>query len=327
LRLSSPGPQLAERRTGNPDAYDQYLRGKHFYQLGNYDGLLAARDAYRRAIELDPNFGPAFAGLAMAEYLAVKDFSDTDQPDVIRRAMDHADHAVALAPALAEGYADRALLHYVQYDWDGARTDLQKALALDPSDVKANRRMVLLQLSLGNVVAALASQTHVVDLDPLDMDSVEILGMSYYYAGQGADARRTFARIRVFSPNYEGLSGNAGFSYLADRQPAAARRECEPHPDDTARACFAAAEHALGRDERARAILAELIEKHPRRACYVIAKAYGFSGDSALAFEWLNRAFSAQAKLLTNVKSEPAFRSLHGDARYLALLRKMKLPE
>jgi eukaryotic-like serine/threonine-protein kinase len=327
LRLPSPGPQLAERRTASPEAYDQYLRGKHFYQLGNYDGLLAARDAYRRAIELDPNFGPAFAGLANAEYLTVKDFSDTDQPDVIRRAMEHADHAVALAPALAEAYSGRALLRYVQHDWGGARGDLQKALALDPSDVKANRRMVLLQLSLGNVVAAVAAQRHVVDLDPLDMDSVEILGMSYYYAGQGADARRTFEKIAVFSPHYEGLSGNAGFSYLVDRQPAAARRECEPHPDDTARACLAAAEHALGHDERARAILADLIEKHPRRACYVIAKAYGFSGNSALAFEWLNRAFSAQAKLLTNVKSEPAFHALHGDPRYLALLRKMDLPE
>jgi eukaryotic-like serine/threonine-protein kinase len=327
LRLGSHGPQIAERRTASPEAYDQYLRAKHFYQLGDYDGLLAARDAFRRAIELDPNFGPAFAGLAMAEYLAVKDFSDTDQPDVIREAMDHANHAVALAPALAEAYSDRALLRYVQYDWAGARADLQRALALDPSDVKANRRMVLLQLSLGNVVAAVAAQRHVVDLDPLDMDSVEILGMSYYYAGQGADARRTFGKMRAFSPHYEGLSGNAGFSYLADRQPAAARSECEPHPDDTARACLAAAENALGHDERARAILADLIEKHPRRACYVIAKAYGFSGNSALAFEWLNRAFSAQAKLLTNVKSEPAFHALHGDPRYLALLHEMNLPE
>jgi serine/threonine protein kinase len=327
LRLNSPGPQLAERRTANPEAYDQYLRGKHLFQLGNYDGLMAARDAYRRAIQLDPNFGPAFAGLANVEYLTVKDFSDTDQPDVIRRAMEHADHAIALAPALAEAYSGRALLRYVQYDWGGARADLQKALALDPSDVKANRRMVLLQLSLGNVDAALATQRHVVDLDPLDMDSVEILGMSYYYAGHGADARRTFEKIRVFSPHYEGLSGNAGFSYLADREPAAASRECRPYSDDTARACLAAAEHALGHDQYSRAILAELIAKHPRRACYVIAKAYGFSGNSALTFEWLNRAFTAQAKLLTNVKAEPAFFALHGDSRYLALLRRMKLPE
>ena len=327
LRLSSPGPQIAERRTASPEAYDQYLRGKHLFQLGDYDGLLAARDAYRRAIELDPNFGPAFAGLANVEYLTVKDFSDTDQPDVIRQAMEHADHAVALAPALAEAYSERALLRLNQYDWAGAQADLQRALALDPSDVKANRRMVLLQLSLGNVVAALTAQRHVLDLDPLDMNSLEILGMSYYFAGQGAEARRTFEKVRVFSPNFEGLSGNAGFSYLADGQPAAARRECEPHPDDTARACLAAAEHALGQHERSQTILADLIEKHPRRACYVIAKSYGFSGNAALAFEWLNRAFSAQAKLLTDVKSEPAFRALHGDPRYLALLRKMNLPE
>jgi TolB-like protein/Flp pilus assembly protein TadD/predicted Ser/Thr protein kinase len=327
LRLSSPGPQIAERRTANPEAYDQYLRGKHLFQLGDYDGLLAARDAYRRAIELDPNFAPAFAGLANVEYLTVKDFSDTDQPDVIRRAMDYADHAVALAPALAEAYSERALLRLNQYDWAGAQADLQKALALDPNDVKANRRMVLVQLSLGNVVAALPAQLHVVDLDPLDMSSLEILGMSYYFADQGAEARRTFAKVRVFSPNFDGLSGNAGFSYLADGQASAARRECEPHLDDTARACLAAAEHALGHDERSQTILADLIANHPRRACYFIAKAYGFSGNSAFAFEWLDRAFSSQAKLLTDVKSEPAFRAWHGDPRYLALLRKMKLPE
>lgn len=327
LRLSPPGPQLAERRTANPQAYDQYLRGKHLFQLGNYAGLLAARDAYRRAIELDPNFGPAFAGLANAEYLAVKDYSDTEQPDVIRRAMAHADHAVVLGPALAEAYSGRALIRYAQYDWAGARADLKTALALDPNDVKANRRMVLLQLSLGNADAALAAQRHAVDLDPLDMDSVEILAMSYYYAGQGADARRTFEKMRVFSPDFEGLSGNTGFSYLADHQPAAAKLECEPHIDDTARACLAAAEHALGHDERSRTILEELILKHPRRASYVIAKAYGFSGNSGLAFDWLNRAFTARAKLLTNVKSEPAFFALRGDPQYLALLRKMKLPQ
>jgi TolB-like protein/Flp pilus assembly protein TadD len=327
LRLSSPGPQIAERRTANPDAYDQYLRGKHLFQLGDYDGLLAARDAYQRAIELDPNFGPAFADLAMVEYLAVKDYSDRDQPDVIHQAMDHADHAVALAPSLAEAYSDRALLRFAQYDWAGARADLQKALALDPNDVKANRRMVLLQLSLGNVVAALSAQQHVVDLDPLDMISLEILGMSYYFAGQGGDARRTFEKVRVFSPTFEGLSGNVGFSYVADGQPAAARHECELYPDDTARACLAAAEHALGHDERSRVILADLIERHPRRACYFIAKAYGFSGNSPLAFEWLNRAFSAQTKYLTDLKSEPAFRALHGDPRYLALLHKMNLPQ
>jgi serine/threonine protein kinase/TolB-like protein/Flp pilus assembly protein TadD len=327
LRLNSPAPQLAERRTANPEAYDQYLRGKHLFQLGDYDGLLAARDAYRRAIELDPNFGPAYAGLANVEYLTVKDYSDTDQPDVIHQAMDHADRAVALAPALAEAYSERALLRLNQYDWAAAETDLQRAIMLDPNDVKANRRMVLLQLSLGNVIAALPAQLHVVDLDPLDMNSLEILGMTYYFAGQGADARRTFEKVHVFSPNFDGLSGNAGFSYLAEGQAAAAKRECEPHADDAARACLAAAEHALGQDERSRAILADLIAKHPRRASYFIAKAYAFSGNSVLTFEWLDRAFSAQAKLLTDVKSEPAFRAWHGDPQYLAFLRKMKLPE
>jgi serine/threonine protein kinase/TolB-like protein/Flp pilus assembly protein TadD len=327
LRLGSAGPQIAERRTANPEAYDQYLRGKHLFELGDYDGLLAARAAYQRAIELDPNFGPAFAGLANVEYVTVKDFSDTEQPDDIRQALEHADHAVALAPSLAEAYSARALLRISQYDWAGARADIQQALALDPNDVKANRRMVLLQLSLGNVDAALLAQRHVVDLDPLDMISLEILGMTYYFAGQGAEARQTFEKVRVLSPNFAGLSGDAGFSYLADGQPAAAKRECEPRPDDTARACLAAAEHALGQNERSQAILADLIDKHSRRACYLIAKAYGFSGNSTLALEWLNRAFSAQAKLLSDVKSEPAFRALHGDPRYLALLRKMNLPE
>ena len=224
LHLNSSGPRLAERRTGNPEAYDQYLRGKHLFQLGDYEGLLAARDAYQRAIELDPGFGPAFAGLANVEYLIVKDFSDTDQPDVIRRAMEHADHAVVLAPALAETYSERALMRLNQYDWSGAWSDLQKALALDPNDVKGNRRMVLLQLALGNVDAALSAQRHVVDLDPLDMSSLEILGMSYYYAGQGTEARQTFEKVRVFSPKLRGLVGQSGI-LISRRQPT---RGCNP---------------------------------------------------------------------------------------------------
>lgn len=327
LRLNSPGAQIDERRTANTQAYDQYLRAKHLFQLGDYDDLLLARDAYRRSTGLDPNFGPGFAGLAVAEYLIVKDYSDRDQADAIRLALDHADHAVALAPALAETYSNRALLRLSQYDWPGAQADLDKALALDPNDVLAHRRLVLLQLALGKADSALAAQRRVVDLDPLDPISLEILGMSFYYADQGAAARRTFERVRALSPGFEGLAGKIGFTYLADGQAPAARSECDAQPDDTARACLSVAEHALGNEERSNSILAELIEKHPRRASYLIAKAYGFFGNSQPAFEWLDRAFREKAKALTDLQSEPAFRAWRGDPRYKALLRKMQLPE
>jgi tetratricopeptide (TPR) repeat protein len=187
--------------------------------------------------------------------------------------------------------------------------------------------MAMLQLTYGNVDAALAGLRHAVDLDPMEMNSVAILGLCYYFAGQGAAARRTLEEVRLFSPDYAGLAGNIGFSYLAEGQAEAARRECEAHPDDTARACLAAAEHALGHEQRSREIFADLIGKHPRRASYFIAKAYACTGNRSLALDWLDRSFDARANLLTDVKSEPAFRPLHGDPRYAALLRKMNLTE
>ena len=151
--------------------------------------------------------------------------------------------------------------------------------------------------------------------------------MSYYFAGQGAEARRTFEKVRVFSPNFEGLSGNSGFSYLAERQPAAAKRECESHATTLHVLVSPRRSMRSGMTDAHGPSSPTSLISHPRRASYVIAKAYGFSGNSALTFEWLDRAFDAQAKLLTDLKSEPAFRAFHGDPRYLALLRKMKLPE
>jgi adenylate cyclase len=127
IRLLPTEHIAATYRTGNIDAYNQYLLARQLYGLHSLDGYLRAAAAYRRAIELDRNFAAAYAGLSMADFWIGDQTGDFT---AYQPALAAADKAVALAPQAADGYTARAFLRsHLTQDWTGAQADLAKALA------------------------------------------------------------------------------------------------------------------------------------------------------------------------------------------------------
>ena len=90
---------------------------------------------------------------------------------------------------------------------------------------------------------------------------------------------------------------------------------------------IAMAEHTLGHAKESQQALDELIAKHAQEAAYQIAEGYAWRGDKDKAFEWLERAYQQRDGGLSQIKCDALLASLHGDARFAAMLRKMKLPE
>src|SRR6478736_4359111 len=127
-------------RTSNTEAYDQFLLGQNVIRHGRYDDYQRALAAFQRAVALDPDYGAAWAALALARS-AVADFAATSAAErsaAKLEALATADKAIALAPALADGYAIRAHLRRNQlWDWAGALEDLEHALTLEPSNTDA----------------------------------------------------------------------------------------------------------------------------------------------------------------------------------------------
>src|SRR5262249_25077251 len=137
LKLKLLAPPLAlERRTANSEAYNQYLLGKQFYHRNNLEDFGRAKQAFEKAVALDPGFAPAWAWLSMAaQWVADGAESQSSRREGLDRALAAANKAIALAPDLPEGYQAHGWLWFqVQHDFAGSRADFEKALALKPDD-------------------------------------------------------------------------------------------------------------------------------------------------------------------------------------------------
>src|SRR6185295_7183782 len=144
------------RRT-NVQAYEQYLRGRYFWSLRTPDGFRKALDYFQRAIEQDPNFAPAYAGLADTyALLGSMPYAVMPTSEASSRAKAAASHALTIDPTLAEAQVSLAFVTY-SFDWDWAEGErgFRRALDLDPNYVPAHYWYSLYLGQLGRLDEAL----------------------------------------------------------------------------------------------------------------------------------------------------------------------------
>jgi TolB-like protein/Flp pilus assembly protein TadD len=326
--LPGRGPASADRRPREPEAYRQYLLGRDYTRRGikEQDVRLAA-EAYEKAIALDAAYAPAWAGLSGA-LLVVSDYESTAAgiATARERSAAAAEKAVALDPGLPDGYLARAYIQQIlTWDFAGAQADIEKAHALAPGDVRANRDRGNILRVLGRPREAMPSLRKAVDLDPLDGVAWAMLGTALAAQGDTAGARAAFERARKTNP--DDLWNLLGELSLLEGQPAAALAAFERAPEEVWRTQgVALARHALGQREAAKAALDALTTRFADSWAYQIAGVHSFRGDRDAAFEWLDRAYRQHDGGLLHVKSDPLLSPLRGDPRYAALLEKMHLP-
>ena len=326
LKLA-PGQQaLSSHRTSNTEAYNEYLLGRQFFDRHDLDGIQRALVAYRRAVDLDPGYAAAYADLATSERAAAEMFGDAA---AARRALEAADKAVVLAPDQADGYEARGHIRAkVAWNWIGAQEDFEKALAIDPGNSMALRRYGGLLGTLGRLPEAIAMIKKASELDPLSSVTWSNLGMLLIGARQFSaadDAIRRALEIQPESPyglyllsTLQLLEGNATRALVTARR---------GHWEEGRLQHTAMAEYSLGHAKESQQALDRLIAKSGPHCAYFVATAYAWRGEKDKAMEWLQRAFVQHITDLIEIKYQPELDSLLGDARYSALMRKMKLPE
>ncbi len=329
--LGERKPDARERRTANLEVYNQYLLGRQFFNRSNPEGTRRAVKAFEQALALDPTYAPAWAGLAQASFFAARWLGGTvvEVTEAQERALAAAEKAIALAPEFADGYAARGRVRStLKRNWKGGQADMERALALNPSDVitlSAFANDVL--LPVGQLAQAVAVARKSTVLDPLDAGSWGVLGLTLYYAGQIDEGRNALTRALEISPDYEWAAWQLGIADLLAGQPARALARYKLLSLDWARFSGAAlALHDLGRVEESRQSLDALMSSQAENAAYQVAEIYASRGDKDRAFAWLERADAQRDTGLRYVKSDPLLRTLHGDPRYTALLKKMNLP-
>ncbi len=319
----------AEPQSTSPEAYSEYLLGRYNAARGTRDGFARAIAAYERAIALDPRYAPAWAGLANALFWQAAIYlGASDARAVLDRSGAATDRAIALAPDLADGYLVRGQVRSgYRWDWEGARADFERAVVLKPGSSWAQRRLAVLFVDIGRSEDGVRGLEKAVRLDPLDQGSWNALGSTYVDLGQMDRARRALQRALAISPRAAyPLQNLADIDLLEGRLEEALAvyrtQESEVYRLQGEAMVF----HSMGREAESRRALAKLESAYGDARPTSVAEAHAWRGDRDGAFRWLERAAAIHDVALREVKTDRYLRSLRGDPRYAALLRRMNLP-
>jgi serine/threonine-protein kinase len=324
-----PNQQVTNaRRTANTEAHNQYLLGNQFYNRQTGDGYRRAVAAYRQAIALDPGYAAAHAGLAAAEAYAA-DFADTADGTAAgkQRAQAAAERAIALSPDLADGYAVRGFLRSsITWDWAGAQADFDKALTLDPGNSATQRRYGNLLWYLDRRPEAIVATRKAIELDPLSSGAWGNLGALLIANGQLPEARVALNRAIAINPESNLGNYHLGAVELLEGHAQEALTQFLRAGEPFSQFGRAIAEHTLGHAQEAQQALEELIAKYANGAAYQIADVFGWRGETDKTFEWLERAYAQHDGGIATIKADPLLKSVRGDPRLAAMVKKVGLP-
>jgi len=328
IRLTSQQQEdLTRSRPVNPEAFDAYLHGYHFFQ-GNTDkdADLAAK-YFERATQLDPSYALAWAYLSRAlNWRANEGLIPMEEGRRLSR--EAVERALSLNPNLAEAHAQIGRIKQtVDYDQAGANASFQRAVTLDPGNPEYLSLVAESAACLGRFDDALRLNRRAVDLDPLNAGSWELLAATEYYMGRLDQSAADSKKALEVNPDHWSIPITLSRIYLLQGRAQDALPEIEHVHYAPVRAhLYALTYYALGRKSESDAELSELITKYHGSNAFEIAEVYSFRNQTDEAFEWLDRAYAQHDPSMLSTKLDPLLNSLHNDPRFAALLKKLNLP-
>ena len=310
------------------DAYTLALEGRYFLERHTPEDHDKATTYYRRAIDLDPRYAPAWVGYAQATWIQ-GDLGSMPWDAARARAREAAERAVQLDPGLPAAHLIMSRILANNLDWVASVRELDAAVALDPGDANTLMTKAIWASSIaGQPGEAIGLAQQAVLRDPLTPTAHYRLCWIYFDAGRLADAANACRESLELSPNFSGAHFTIASLLLARGQPDAALAEIAREPDDAFRLRgLAIVEHHLGRRAESDAALATLLKRYSTKHMLFIASVYAARGERDAAFGWLERARAHREAQIYEVKSAAMCGQLHSDPRYNAFLRSVKLFE
>jgi serine/threonine protein kinase/Tfp pilus assembly protein PilF len=332
LRLRLTGrekQQLAKHYTENREAYQAYLRGRFMASKYTKDGMKKAIEYFRQAIEIDPAFALAYAGLAMSYWnVSAVQFAPIE---VMPKAREAARKSLEIDPQLAESHAAVALVK-MAYEWDRAEAEREFRLAiqLNPGYATMYQWHGWHLAIMGRLGESIAEFERALELDPLSEINT-YMGLSHYWGRQYDKAIEQFHKAFDLYPDFWLPHLYLGWTHLQQDHLAQANEQLaeafrlEDNPWTVASLAHASA--ISGDQSHARRYLAELEQRAVRQFVtpYFVARIFTGLGERDQAFDWLEKAYQVRDECLTWLKVDPTMDSLRSDQRYPDLLRRLGL--
>jgi TolB-like protein/Tfp pilus assembly protein PilF len=326
-----PAPRARKRL--DPEAYEDYLRGRYFLARRSAAGMNKAVDYFRQAIQRDAQYAQAYVGLA--EAYDVLGMYELLPPDVsFPKAKEFASRALVLDNTLSEAYTALAIAESCwDLNWAAADRDFQRAIALDPNSAIAYHWYGEHLISIGKAERALAELKRARELDPLSLPVNSALGRVYRDARRYDEAVQQCRKAIDLDPNLALGHRCLGQAYVGQRRYLAAIPELElasaagPTPLLISELGYAYA--SAGKTAKAKAMLQTLMSKAQSAyvPAYLIAGIYAGLGEKDEAFRWLERAYRERDAQIGYLTLDPQMDPLRSDPRFRRLIRRLKLPQ
>jgi len=317
----------------NVEAYELYLRGRYHWSKWRSEGAEQALHYFEEAIAKDPQYAPAYAGIAYS-YTWLGFFGAMLPAQAMPKAKEAAEKALSLDDSLAAAHTALAYVKALyEFDWPGAEREFKRALQLNAGDADAHFGYAIGYLSpQGRYQESVHEMEIARDLDPLSPVEVNYLGLAYQLVGKRAEALAQYNRALEIEPNFIESRLHLANFYLD-------QLKFKEYYAELDRALAIAADtriepmRAFGlaiQGKKAEAL--ELIEKceKPGPGGYVqstyIASVYAMLGDKEHMFAWLDKAYADRDGMVVFSMKNSCYRPYRSDPRFVALMQKLGLP-
>jgi TolB-like protein/tetratricopeptide (TPR) repeat protein len=323
--LGDVGERIELGGTRDPAAFDAYLRGANAWNMTkDPQSSVVTIGAYDEAIRLDPHYARAFAGRAIATCVLAPQYERIPaiQPALDRGLLD-AQHALALAPALAKARLALATCFERKLDFLHASQEYERAAMLAPSDAEVLQAYGRFSAWLGHADAGIAMARRAVALDPLNPLSHQMLGETLIAARRYDEALAAFRQFESLDTTHD-LLGLV--QYLLGKLESA-RSACEFKPTYWGnQVCLAIVYEKLGRHADAQALLGKMKADYGDVAAYQYAEIYAQWGNASAALDWLEASSRLHDDGLIGLKIDPLLDPLRKEPRFQAIERELKFP-
>jgi tetratricopeptide (TPR) repeat protein len=299
----------------------------------NEECLRKAVMFFQCALEIEPSFAAAFAGLAHA-YMDTPWYSLTRPSEVYPKAKDAASKALELDAGLSEAAAAVGHIKTIyDWDWEGAESKLIQAIDLNPGNATAHLWYAYYLTLMTQFDEAVREIEIALELDPLSLFINLWAGLTFYYAGENDRAIAAFQRTIEMDPNYLYAHSMLGTAYLRKSMIDKALEELEKERAISGGRLPASAAAIIGiyvmtgKMEDARNILDQMLARAEKEyvSPFMLAVGHVFLGESDKAFELLEEAFEERDIWLSFIKVLDWLDPIRSDPRYAKMLRKIGL--
>jgi len=315
---------LKKHYTEKIEAYNFYLKGRYFWNKRTGDSLKMSIKYFEQAIEVDPGYALAYAGLADC-YIILPFYGGWLPQEAYLKALSAALKALELDSRLAEAHNSLAAIKlWYEWDWDEADSEFKRAIELNAGLAIAHHWRAELLKCIGRIDDAITEIRIALELDPISLIINTNFGMYLYFARRYDEAIKQFRKTLEIDPEFIIAHNGIGYAYLQKgmyKQAVEIFKKTE-HPG------LVHALMALGNKDEALAVLEDLKEKssHQYVDPYTFAIIYAGLGEIDMTFKSLDRAYQERSlSLVDYVYVTPLFDSIRSDPRFKSLMKKLNL--